>query len=93
MTQNAKPGTVFAVMMIASIYVIMLIGITRSHYFIGGAALERMARAPAAATYQLAATPESDRPVCLVPPPKVEQTSNCDQPARPLHRLLERRPD
>ena len=76
MTQDARRASVLAVMMIATIYVVMLIGATRSRYFIGGGALTRSQ--PAATAYQLAATPGGARPFCLPRQPRPERLPDCN---------------
>jgi hypothetical protein len=44
MARSDRSATLLAAMIIATIYVIMLIGLTRSTYFIGGDALQRFSR-------------------------------------------------
>ena len=88
MPQNARPATVLAVMMIAAIYVVMLIGATRSRYFVGGAALT--GSQPPAVAYQLAAAPE--RPFCLPRQPRPERLPDCSH-AQSLQLLRDPRLD
>jgi hypothetical protein len=60
-------------LIIAAIYVIMLVGLTRSSYFIGGAAFERPVQASGyeLATSRSVPAPVPSQPACAAPEAKV----------------------
>jgi hypothetical protein len=88
MMQGEKPAVVVAVMVIAAIYVITLIGVTHSSFFVGGAALERSARAPVVEANRFMLASEPAPPACVAPQIKVEEPPECVHAARTLRRLL-----
>ena len=88
MTQSERPAMVVSGVIIAAIYVIMLIGLTRSSYFIGGMALERASRGPVIAVNRLLPAPELGRPVCTAPEAGFDEPQECVRATRALRRLL-----
>ena len=91
MTHSNKSPMVLAIMIIAAIYVVMLVGLTRSSYFVGGAALER--KAPGfelAAESRIVVMPER---VCLAPETNLAEPQDCANIPRALRRIVEWRQD
>ncbi len=91
MARSDKTAMVLAGMIIAAVYVIMLIGLTRSTYFIGGAALMRTARTADFEVSTRSAGPlPASPPACPAPPVRVEELQTCAQATQLLQRLLNR---
>ena len=89
MTHSEKPAVVLAGMIIAAIYVIMLISLTRSSYFIGGAALDRTARrADVIAVNRVTPVADIGAARCTAPEPMTEDALQCLRATRTLRRLL-----
>ena len=82
MAYDSKTPIVPVGMIIAAIYAIMLIGLTRSSYFVGGAAFERAGQA----TFALASSRSVPaRTACAASELKAEDaTTSCAATGRPL---------
>lgn len=101
MTGSDKTAVTLAGMIVAAIYVIMLIALTRSNYFIGGDALARAHRTPALSARGVTDVGELTRsipplrdrkPQCTPIEIKAEAPADCARAAQALYRLLERAP-
>jgi len=86
MAHDSKTPIVPVGMIIAAIYAIMLIGLTRSSYFVGGAAFERAGQATfALASSRSVPAPVPARTACAASELKAEDaTTSCAATGRPL---------
>ncbi len=77
MAQSNRSTLVLVAMIIAAIYVIMLVGFTRSTYFIGGAAFERSAKASYALAAESRPVPAPMRSLCVALDAKLAEPRDC----------------
>ena len=89
MAQGNRSALVLVGMIIAAIYAIMLVGLTRSTYFIGGAAFERAGYAPYALASASRTVPSPARPLCAALETHAAEPQDCVLAAPVLSRSSE----
>ena len=93
MAHSDKSAVVLTGMIIAAIYVIMLVGLTRTSYFIGGAALQRVPAPEIVAMTRSVPPPAAIRAACVAAEVRTKEPQDCALAAGRPQRLPDLPPD